>query len=53
LYGKVFCAVAAVNAVLSPAHECLLRKAQIGWFGDFDVEGFYAGVADSSAAREL
>jgi triacylglycerol lipase len=73
-------AVAAVNAVLSPAHGYLLRKvgandglvpaasqrwgelageveadhwAQIGWFGSFDVEGFYARLAEGLVAREL
>jgi triacylglycerol lipase len=73
-------AVAAVNAVLSPAHQYLLRKvgandgivpaasqrwgeavgevvadhwAQIGWFGSFDVEGFYTRLAEGLAAREL
>lgn len=72
-------AVAAVNAVLSPAHQYLLRKvgandgivpaasqrwgeavgevvadhwAQIGWFGSFDVEGFYTRLAEGLAARE-
>jgi triacylglycerol lipase len=73
-------AVAAVNAVLSPAHQYLLRKvgandgivpaasqrwgeavgevvadhwAQIGWFGSFDVEGFYTRLAEGLAAREV
>ncbi len=69
-----------INAMLSPAHAYLLRKAgpndgivpatsqlwgeamgevdadhwaQIGWFGDFDVESFYAQLAERLAERGL